>query len=77
MILKVFSNLYDSWGLPQPRCRTLHLALLNIMRFTSQGSSVCIPSFNCINCTSQLGVICKLAESALNPTVYVTDEDIK
>ncbi|KAK4806804.1 hypothetical protein QYF61_005600 [Mycteria americana] len=30
-----------------------------------------------INCITQLGVICKLAEDALNPTVYVIDEDIK
>ncbi|KAK4821329.1 hypothetical protein QYF61_018234 [Mycteria americana] len=30
-----------------------------------------------VNCTTQLGVICKLAEHALNPTVYVIDEDIK
>ncbi|KAK4806814.1 hypothetical protein QYF61_005610 [Mycteria americana] len=29
-----------------------------------------------INCITQLGVICKLAEDALNPTVYVVDEDI-
>ncbi|PKU31887.1 hypothetical protein llap_17806 [Limosa lapponica baueri] len=28
-----------------------------------------------VNCTTQLGLICKLAEGALNPSVYVTDED--
>ena len=28
-----------------------------------------IPSLKSTNCTSQLGVICKLAEGALNPTV--------
>ena len=27
--------------------------------------------------TVQLGVICKLAEVALNPAVSVTDEDVK
>ncbi|GAB0185610.1 mitochondrial enolase superfamily member 1 [Grus japonensis] len=27
--------------------------------------------------TTQLGIVCKLAESALNPTVYVIGEDIK
>jgi len=26
-----------------------------------------IPSFWCVNCTTQLGVICKLAEGAFNP----------
>ena len=34
-------------------------------------------SLQCIDCTSQLGVICKLAEGALNPAVDVTNEDIK
>ncbi|KAK4811170.1 hypothetical protein QYF61_019801 [Mycteria americana] len=36
-----------------------------------------IPSLKRITCTTQLGVICKLAEGALSPTVYVVDEDIK
>jgi len=33
------------------------------------------PSFQCIDCTNQLGVICKLAEGALNATVYVIDKE--
>ena len=33
------------------------------------------PTFQCIDCTTQLGVIHKLAEGALNAIVYVTDED--
>ncbi|KAK4808976.1 hypothetical protein QYF61_015210 [Mycteria americana] len=36
-----------------------------------------IPSLLRINCTTELGVICKLAEGALNPTIYITDEDTK
>ncbi|KAK4810846.1 hypothetical protein QYF61_008818 [Mycteria americana] len=36
-----------------------------------------IPSFWRVNSTTQLGVICKLAEGALDPTVNVIDEDIK
>ena len=36
-----------------------------------------ILSFCCINCTTQLGVVCKLAEGELNPTVYVTDKDVE
>ncbi|KAK4805320.1 hypothetical protein QYF61_018183 [Mycteria americana] len=36
-----------------------------------------IPSLKHINCTTQLGVFCKLAEGALNPTVYAIDENIK
>ncbi|KAK4821027.1 hypothetical protein QYF61_012113 [Mycteria americana] len=34
-----------------------------------------IPSLQCVDCTTQLGVIGKLAEGALNPTVHVTDKD--
>ena len=36
-----------------------------------------IPSLWCVNCTTQRGVICKLAEKALDPTVHVTYKDIK
>ncbi|KAK4824941.1 hypothetical protein QYF61_021561 [Mycteria americana] len=36
-----------------------------------------IPSLQRIDCTTQLGVIHKLAEAALGPTVYIIGEDIK
>ncbi|KAK4827791.1 hypothetical protein QYF61_021744 [Mycteria americana] len=36
-----------------------------------------ILSFRCVNCTTQLGVVCKLAEGALNLTVNVIDENIE
>ncbi|KAK4821878.1 hypothetical protein QYF61_004394 [Mycteria americana] len=36
-----------------------------------------IPSLRRVSRTTQLGVICKLAEGALDPTVYVIDGDIK
>ncbi|CAN0123198.1 unnamed protein product, partial [Bubo scandiacus] len=36
-----------------------------------------IPSLRHVNSTTQLGVIFKLVEGALNPTVYVIDEDIE
>jgi len=36
-----------------------------------------IPSLQSINHTTQLGVIGKLVEGALSPTVHVTDKDIK
>ncbi|GAB0209612.1 hypothetical protein GRJ2_003426900 [Grus japonensis] len=36
-----------------------------------------IPSLKRINRTTQLGVICKFAEGALSPTIYVIDEDIE
>jgi len=35
------------------------------------------PSFQRIDCTAQLGVICKLAEGALNAIVYVIDKDVE
>jgi len=34
------------------------------------------PSLRRVSCTTQLGVVCKLAEGALNPTIYVIDEYI-
>ena len=36
-----------------------------------------IPSLWCVNCSTQLNIICKLAEGALNPTVHITDKDVK
>ncbi|PKU40136.1 hypothetical protein llap_9559 [Limosa lapponica baueri] len=36
-----------------------------------------IPSLQCVNCIAQLGVVYKLAESAIDPTDYDIDEDIK
>lgn len=33
------------------------------------------PSFYCIKCTIQRGVVHKLAESTLNPSVYITDKE--
>ena len=35
------------------------------------------PSFQYINCTTQLGAICKLAEGALDAIVYVIDKDVE
>ncbi|KAJ7422088.1 hypothetical protein WISP_39760 [Willisornis vidua] len=35
-----------------------------------------VPSFRCVNSTTQLGVICKFAEGALDLFVCVTNEDI-
>ena len=77
-------SLYLCLGLPRPMCRTLHLTLLNFMRFTQAHLSRPvqvplngIPSLQRINHTTQLGVVGKLAEGALGPTVHVTDKDIK
>ncbi|KAK4805635.1 hypothetical protein QYF61_009861 [Mycteria americana] len=36
-----------------------------------------ISSLRSVSCTTPFGVICKFAEGALDPTVYVVDEDIK
>jgi len=47
--------------------------LLELVWFSLSG----ILSCRCANFTTQLGVICKLAEGALDSTVDVIDEDIK
>ncbi|GAB0195895.1 hypothetical protein GRJ2_002054800 [Grus japonensis] len=36
-----------------------------------------IPSLQHVDHTTQLGVVSKLAEGALDPTVHVTDKDVK
>ncbi|KAK4812204.1 hypothetical protein QYF61_009096 [Mycteria americana] len=64
-------------------CRTLHLALLNFMRFAlAHLNPVKVPlhgtpSLQRVNRTTQLGVISKLAEGALDPTVRVVKKDVK
>ena len=70
-------------GLPRPRCRTLHLALLNLTRFPQP--QLCSPSGSLwmasppsgVGRTTQRGVICKLAEAAHSSTVHVADKDVK
>lgn len=46
---------------------------LKIVQVPLAGTS----SFCCVNCTSQLCVICKFAKVVLNLTVYVTDKGIR
>ena len=61
-------------------CRTLHLALLNLMGPLLKLFQVPLGGIlflRRVNHTTHLSVICKLSEGALNPTVYVIDEDIK
>ena len=74
-------SLYLCLGLPWSRCRTLYLALLNFMSFTQAHLSSLfldvIPSLQCIDHNIQLGVIRKLAEDALSPTVHTTNKDVK
>jgi len=36
-----------------------------------------MPSLQCVSRTTLLGVICKLAEGALSPIVYIIGEDVK
>ena len=78
------SSLHLCLGLPWPICSTLHLALLKFMGFTQAHLSSLSGSFwiaacslQHVNCTIHLGVVGKLAEGALNPTVCVTDKDVK
>ncbi|KAK4816042.1 hypothetical protein QYF61_011050 [Mycteria americana] len=59
-------------GLVEPH--KVHMGpLLELVQVPLDGN----PSLRHVNCTTQLGVICKLAEGALDPTVYVIDEVIK
>ena len=59
-------------GLVEPR--EVHMGrLLKHVQVPLDG----ILSLRHVDCTTQLGVICKLAEGALDPAVCITDEDIK
>lgn len=68
-------SLYCCWGLPQPRWWTLHLDLLNIMRFTwdhssSLSTSLWMVSFpSDISTPLSLVLFQKLAKGTLNPSV--------
>jgi len=54
--------------------REVHMGpLLKLVQVPLDG----ILSLRCINCTTWLAVICKFAEGALNPTVYIVGKDIK
>ncbi|KAK4820500.1 hypothetical protein QYF61_000079, partial [Mycteria americana] len=56
-------------GLVEPH--EVHMGpLLKLVQVPLNG----ISSLRCVNRTTQLGVTCKLAEGALDPTVYVIDE---
>lgn len=70
--------------LPWSTCSTLYLALFNLPTFTwIQFLSLfrsffhAIPSSYHVNCTTQLDVVCRLAEGVLNSIVHVINEDIK
>ena len=63
-------NLYWCAWLFLPRCRTLHLLLLNLERFLSAQVSSLSSSCYCISHSSQLSIICRLA-----PFIQVADED--
>jgi len=52
-----------------PWCSTLHLAFLNLLRFTEARFSSLSRSLRHVNHPTQLGVICKLAEGALDLTM--------
>ena len=55
-------------GLVEPH--EVHMGpLLELVQVPLDG----VPSLRHVNRITQLGVICKLAEGALNPTVYVTE----
>ena len=60
------------------------MALLNFMRFRQDAPLELvnvpvdgIPSLQRVDCTTQHGVVGKLAEGALSPTVRVPNKDVK
>lgn len=58
-----------------PKCRTLHLPLLNFMTFPSSHFSrlqqPCSPPWD-----SSFGIMCKLPESALYPIIQIVNKDM-
>ncbi|KAK4828525.1 hypothetical protein QYF61_026947 [Mycteria americana] len=63
-------------GVAHTQVQDLALGPVELMRFTwAHFLSLSRPLH--ANCTIQLGVVSKLVEGALDPTVYVIDEDIK
>ncbi|KAK4813652.1 hypothetical protein QYF61_014951 [Mycteria americana] len=77
-------SLYLCLGLPQPMWQDLALGLVELHEVLTGpplklvkvplGS---IPFLQRVHCITQLCVVGKLAEGALNPTVHVTDKDVK
>ncbi|PKU42672.1 serine-rich hypothetical protein [Limosa lapponica baueri] len=59
-------------GLVEPH-KVYMSPLLKLVHVSPDG----IPSLRRVNCTTQLGVICKLAEGSFDPTVCVIDDDTK
>lgn len=77
-------NLYWSFGTPQSRCKTLHIALLNSMESMwmhfvkpPRTSLDATSSLKLVNCTTQLCVTWKPAEAALSPKVYAVNTDME
>lgn len=64
-------------GLPQLKCNTLHLTLLNLITFAWAHYSSLYRSIWIASCASaiQLHELSKFAESALSHIIYVTDID--
>ena len=77
-------SLYWYWRLPRPRCRTLHLALLNLMRFTpvhfsSLWRPLWMASLPCSVSTAPLSSVLSADLLRLHsiPQSTVVDRDIK
>jgi len=69
-----------TWDCPSPSstpCSWLCWTSSGLHRPTLSVSPSGTPSFYSISCTTQLGIIHKLAEGALDPIIYVTDQDVE
>ncbi|XP_048785824.1 uncharacterized protein LOC125686152 isoform X3 [Lagopus muta] len=73
-------NLYRCMELFLPRCKTLHLLLLNLIPFfvpSSQPVQVLLNGSTAFSQSSQLRIIGKLAEGGHYPLIKVIDEDVE
>ncbi|KAK4827889.1 hypothetical protein QYF61_022312 [Mycteria americana] len=71
------SNLYLCLGLPRPSLVELHEVRMRPPLKPVKVPLDGIPSIQRVNRTTQLGVVSKLAEGALNSTVHVTNKGVK
>lgn len=55
----------------------LHENLMRWSHFSGLSKSISMSALKSINCTAELGVICKFAEGTVSPITCVIDEDVE
>jgi len=77
------NSLHTHLRLPQPKCTSCSSSCWISLGSHGMTCQACPshsgwhPFFHCVNCTTQLGVICKFAEDTLDPIFYATDKDVE